>query len=270
MKKTKSRKNSKSKGPNLFIILAVLAGFLFGVWYWFSDKYVVPVLMYHNIAESPTFRDDTISPKNFDWQMNFLKTHGYQVISLTELVDGIKEGRKFPHNCVAITADDGNKNNFTEAFPILKKYQLPANFFVSPGTVGEEGSMTWSDIITMHKSGMSFGSHGMIQAYLPDVSPKEQHYEIQESKKILEAKLGEKIKFYAYPVGGFNEEIKELLRQSGYEAAFTTNRGTDKFEHDVFELNRIRVGDRDASAITFGAKISGYYNFFRKLKKANG
>ena len=201
-----------------------------------ADKYTVPVMMYHNVADSVTFREDTVSPANLERQIKFLRTRGYHILTLTELVDGIKAGKKFKHNCVVVTFDDGMKNNFTAAYPILKKYNIPTNFFISPGTIGNEDSLSWDDVLAMKQGGMSFGSHGMVQEYLPAVPLKKQVYEVQESKRILEAKLNEKIDFYAYPIGGFNNEIKELLRRSGYAAAFTTNRGTDRLDKDIYEI----------------------------------
>ncbi len=233
-----------------------------------ADQYTVPVMMYHNVGESATFRDDTVSPANLERQLKFLKNRGYQILTLEQLVEGIKAGKKFKHNCVAVTFDDGMKNNFTLAYPLLRKYEIPTNFFISPGTVGNDDSLSWSDVLAMKEGGMTFGSHGMIQEYLPGVPLKKQIYEVQESKRILEAKLNEPIHFYAYPIGGFNNEIKTLLKNSGYKAAFTTNRGTDKLDKDIYEINRIRFGDHDTSALVLTAKLSGYYNLFRKLKKS--
>ncbi len=234
-----------------------------------ADKYTVPVMMYHNVANSDILREDTVSPANFDRQMKFLKTRGYNILTLSQLVQGIKAGKKFKHNCVVVTFDDGMKNNFTTAFPILQKYNIPANFFISPGTVGQADSLSWENVLAMRQGGMYFGSHGMVQEYLPAVSLQTQIYEIQESKKILEAKLKEKIYFYAYPIGGFTQEVKELLKNSGYEAGFTTNRGTDRLDKDLYEINRIRFGDRDTNDFILTAKLSGYYNLFRKFKKSH-
>lgn len=249
-------------------VWCVLIGFLIFACL-IADKYTVPVMMYHNVADSATFREDTVSLANFERQLKFLVSRGYNVITLQELIDGIKSGRKFKHNCVAITFDDGMKNNFTAAYPLLKKYNFAANFFISPGTVGDKDSMTWSDVQTMRANGMTFGSHGMIQAYLPAVSTPEKTYEIYQSKRILEEKLQEQIHFYAYPVGGFNDEAVAMLKQAGYAAAFTTNRGTDRLNKDIYEINRIRFGDKDKSALVLTAKLSGYYNLFRKLKKSH-
>lgn len=236
---------------------------------WLSDKYVVPVLMYHNIAQNADQRADTVTPKNFEWQMAFLKKQGYHVLTLAELSEGIRQGKKFPRNSVALTFDDGNKNNYTAAFPVLKKYSIPAAFFVVPGWTGREGHLSWDEILVMHQAGMDIQSHSMNHVYLPEATEREQLYEIRESKRVLEVKLKKTIRFFAYPIGGFTDELKGLLKNSGYDAAFTTNRGTDRFEKDVFELNRIRATDRDTNGLVFGAKLSGYYNLFRKLKKAH-
>lgn len=248
-----------------FFLYAVIVA---GLYWLINDKYTVPVMMYHNVAESTESRDDTVSIANFESHLQFLKKRGYRVFSANDLVNGIKAAKRFPHNSVVITFDDGNKNNYTAAFPLLRKYGYSADFFISPGTIGTEGSLTWDDVLRMHQGGMRFGSHGMVQAYLPDVSNEKQLYEILESKRILEEKLKVPVEYYAYPIGGFNDEIKKLLRDSGYKGAFTTNRGADRFDKDVFEINRIRFGDSDTSEFILAAKLSGYYNMFRKLKKS--
>jgi peptidoglycan/xylan/chitin deacetylase (PgdA/CDA1 family) len=237
--------------------------------YWLiNEKYTVPVMMYHNVADSGVIREDTVSPANFERHLQFLKTRGYRVISVRELVEGIKAKKHFARNTVVITFDDGNKNNYTLAFPLLRKYGYSADFFISPGTIGQDNVLTWDDVERMHLGGMKFGSHGMIQAYLPEVSAEQQRYEIVDSKKILEEKLKTPVEYYAYPIGGFNEDIKKLLAASGYQGALTTNRGQDRFDKDVFEINRIRFGDRDVDGFILAAKLSGYYNLFRKLKKS--
>lgn len=233
-----------------------------------ADKYTVPVMMYHNVGKVDVFREDTVSPENFERQLKFLRTRGYHILTLAELVDGIKAGKKFKHNTVAVTFDDGMKNNFTAAYPILSQYKIPTTFFICPGKIGKPDYLSWDDVLAMKKGGMSIASHSVHHAYLPKLSIKEQIYEIQESKKILEAKLGESVDFFAYPIGGFNEQIKETLRKSGYAAGFTTNRGNDRLDRDVYEINRIRFGDRDTNDWILTAKLSGYYNLFRKLKKS--
>lgn len=235
---------------------------------WLADKYAVPVLMYHHVEDSDILKADTVSPRNLEKQILYLKNHGYRILTLEELANGLRAGRRFPYRSVALTFDDGNENNFTNAFPVLQKYGVPATFFVSPDCWQKKGFMSLNQMLMMRKGGASFGSHGMTQAYLPSIPVQEQFYEVLESKRVLEGGLGQRIDFFAYPIGGFNEEVKALVHNAGYKAAFTTNRGSDRFDKDLYEINRIRLSDRDTSELVLWVKTSGYYNLFRKLKKA--
>ena len=99
-----------------------------------------------------------------------------------------------------------------------------------------------------------------------DYSDKRKEDEIVTSKKILEENLGIEIKYFAYPIGGFNSFIKKVIKANNYKGACATNRGYDKSNKDVFELNRIRFSNKDNSDLILRVKLSGYYNLFRKSK----
>ncbi len=246
-----------------FIIVSVLASI---AGFWLPDKYVVPIMMYHKVEDSETLKSDTVSPENFQKHMAYLKNHGYRVLTLDEFVEGVKHDRMFPEKSVVLTFDDGYENNFLHAFPVLQQNQFPATLFISPEFIGREGFLTWRQIYQMQAHDISYGSHGMTQAYLPDLNEHRRRYEIEESKAVLEGNLSTRIDYFAYPVGGFNDDIKKRLQTSGYRAAMATNRGYDRFNKDVFEINRIRFSDKDNSGFILWAKLSGYYNLFRTLK----
>ena len=251
----------------LLLTLVVLAALVLGAGLWLDAHYVVPVLMYHRVEARDTPVADTVSPRNFDRQMRFLAERGYVPIGLDELVAGTRAGRRFSRRSVVVTFDDGYDNNFSEAYPVLKKYAIPATIFISPSFVGKEGFMSWPQILAMQEGGIAFGSHGMTQAYLPDCTPRELSYEINDSKRVLQKNLKTEVKQFAYPVGGFSDKIKNAMRQAGYEAALATNRGYDRMNRDVFEINRVRLSDKDNTDFILWAKLSGYYNLFRKTKK---
>lgn len=256
----------------ILIIPLFIIGVLIG-WRWIDDHYTVPIMMYHHVDEEGKDRADTISPERFRQHMEYLKVNGYQVIGLDELVQGIKARQKFPHNTVVITFDDGYEDNFLYAFPILKEYRYPVTIFVCPDFIGKEirgeSFLSWEELEIMKNAGISFGSHSMTHAYLPNMSIENMRYEVGESKRILQEQLGVPIKYFAYPIGGFTRNTKNMLQKFGYEAAVTTNRGHDRFDHDIFEINRIRFGERDVSSFYMWAKLSGYNYLFRKLKAAN-
>ncbi|MDP2652650.1 MAG: polysaccharide deacetylase family protein [Candidatus Omnitrophota bacterium] len=232
-----------------------------------SGTYTVPVMMYHHVAVSHPPAADYVSPENFRRQMAYLKQNGYKVIRMEDLVNGVKAGKTFPPKTVVLSFDDGYIDNYKNAMPVLQEFGFPAIFFVSPNMTFRDGFMRWSELVHLRKAGFDFGSHGMTQAYLPGLSAKELEYEVRQSKRILETRLKMPVRIFAYPVGGFTDDIKAYMRDSGYLAAATTNRGKDRFDRDIYEINRIRFSDKDVSNVVLWMKLSGHYNLFRKLKQ---
>jgi len=250
-------------------VLTVIFAIVLGVFYffWLYPKYTVPVLMYHRFGydKSTLF----ISPGNFERQMQYLKNRKYNVISLDELVEGIKSGRAFAHNSVVITVDDGYQDNYTYAYPVLKKYGFPATIFLISNFIGRNsGFMSWDEVREMSKHDISFGGHTRNHVYLPSV--KEENIlqdETKGCKEFIEHKLGSTVDYFCYPTGGFTERVKEIVKKSGYKGACTTNRGFAEFNRDVYELKRIKVTNSDINKpLSFWIKLSGYYNLFRSRK----
>ena len=266
---------------HLILVIVVLAVVLSTVWTVFAfsvrDRYVVPILMYHRVGDSPSNSIyhqgvhheslNAVSVKVFDRQMAYLKNNGYTVISLADLVEGFHKSRMFDRKTAVITFDDGYKDNYTNAFPILKKYDLPATVFVISDSVGTADFMTWEQLKEIDKAGFKVGSHTRRHAYLPDLGGDISRLEdeIINSKKILEEKLGQPVLFFSYPSGGFGDSIKEVIKKAGYVGACATNRGYDRFNRDVYELKRIRINGDDIDIVLF-MKLSGYYNLLRKSK----
>lgn len=241
--------------------LLVVCGLLF-----LKNLYVVPVLMYHSVDESWYEPLNNVRPVNFAYQMEFLKRHKYNVISVPEFVAGLKAGKKFSYKTVVLTFDDGNKNNYTHAWPVLKKMDFPATIFVPSAQVGMPDRVTWEQLKEMHATGVITGSHMHTEAYAPDISTGVLWDEMTQSKRMIEQNLRVPVKYISYPVGGFNENTKRVAREAGYEAGFTTNRGRHRFHDDLYELKRIRIKDSDKGIVLF-AKLSGFYNLFRSYTK---
>ena len=251
----------------IFLIVCIFLIVLVGSFVlWVSDKYVVPIMTYHNVNYSDKPRMNSVSPENFAKQMAYLHQHGYQVIPFSELVNSIREKKPCPKKSVVITLDDGYEDNYTNAFAVLKEYHFPAIIFIVTDVVGKPGFVTWDQIKEMEKSGISFGSHTRLHTYLPSLDKAEQRNQIRGSKEILEQQLGHSIEYFAYPSGGFNDSIIALLKEAGYKAACTTNRGYHRLNDDPYVIKRIRMGNKDNGDFFLWAKLSGYYQVFRKWK----
>ncbi len=255
----------------LLIAIISLAIFLTAFYFFYlSPRYTVPILMYHRFGsqESSLF----VSPQNFARQMKYLKNKNYNVLSLDKLVEGIKNNRKFGHKTVVITIDDGYKDNYIYAYPILKQYDFPATIFIIANFIdNKKDFMTWDEIRTVSGDEISFGGHTKNEAYLPSVEKKEVLWdETAGCKKLIENKIGIAVDYFCYPTGGFTEEVKQVLKKAGYKGACTTNRGFVELNKDVYELKRVKITNSDTTKpFNFWAKLSGYYNLFRSRKSGD-
>jgi peptidoglycan/xylan/chitin deacetylase (PgdA/CDA1 family) len=189
---------------------------------------------------------------------------GLRVISLDEYVNSLKSGKKIK-NAVVLTFDDGYDDSYLYAFPVLKKYAFPAIIFIIEKHVGVNYTfLKDGQIKEMAKNGIAFGSHTINHVYLPGIKNEEGlKNEIAGSKKLLEKRLAIPIDYFSYPVGGYNERIILLVKQAGYKAALTSNRGEGKFNQNIFALKRIKISGKENYFI-FWLKISGYFNIFAK------
>ncbi|MGE4357865.1 MAG: polysaccharide deacetylase family protein [Candidatus Omnitrophota bacterium] len=233
---------------------------------WGYSRYSVPVLMYHSINYEEGLL--YVKPEVFQKHMEYLKRANFQVISLDEFLEIMRANKKFPRRTVVITFDDGYRDNFTYAYPVLKKYNFPAVIFLVTGRIGrDERYLNWDEVKKMAESKIiDFGGHTRNHIYLPSIKDEEELWgEIYLCKEDIEKNTGIVVKYFSYPVGGFTDRIKELVKKAGYSAGLTTNRGYDlRNLKDFYEINRISV--RNDNLLKFMVKVSGYYNIFREGK----
>ncbi|MCK5450665.1 MAG: polysaccharide deacetylase family protein [Candidatus Omnitrophica bacterium] len=236
-----------------------------------KPRHVIPILMYHAVSFK---QDDTlhVNPENFSKQIEFLNRGGYSVISLDELIRGIETRKKFPSKTVVITFDDGFENNFLYAFPVLAKYNMPATIFLITDYMGtHDGYLNWDQINLMAENNIDFGGHTRSNVYLPSLNNAEKLWdEVSGCRFDIEKETEVEVKYFCYPIGGFNEKVKNAVKKAGYKAACTTNRGFDRYNRDIYELKRVKITNSDeVKPLHFRAKLSGYYNLFRSQKNGD-
>jgi len=229
--------------------------------------------MYHYVEQEVSERSMlTVSSRTLERQMKFLRCHNYNVIRLKELVGLIKENKKIPAKTVVITFDDGSKDNYTRAFPILKKYRIPATMFVIVDEISrpQGDRLSWEEIKIMLDSGLvDIGSHTMGPQPLVFIkSEDEVRRQIFFSKKILEERLGGRVELFSYPEGFFNEKIRQLVIDAGYEGAVGTNPGKKYSSKDAYLLKRIRISENSSNMFIFAVESSGFYTISKEYKKA--
>jgi len=230
------------------------------------------ILAYHSVNPN---RQDALSvhPDIFAKQMDILRQK-YEVVTLDSLIQALAEHRN-TDRMAAITFDDGYRDNFLYAYPLLRERNLPATIFLIASYIGTDKTLgnpggikvedyrflSWEEVKEMGRYGISFGSHTFTHPWLTHISRDEAVHEIRGSKTFLEEKIGAPIEFFCYPFGDFNEAIKEIVINSGYRGAVITPSKPLK-AGDLYALKRVGVY-RHNSLLAFRFKISPYFAAMR-------
>lgn len=201
----------------------------------------VPVLMYHSIAveEGNPIR---MPVEQFDSEMKYIKDQGYTTLTMKELYSYFENQVPVPEKSIVITLDDGYSDNYTAAFPVLKKYGLKATVFVVTSTIDvNPNCLTSAQIKEMDKAGIQIESHTVTHRDLDSLSYSEQLAELKDSKAALEKLLGRTVDYVAYPTGKYNDDTIKAVAEAGYKMAFTTNgRWSDKAD-GILTLDRVYI-----------------------------
>lgn len=231
----------------------------------------MPVLMYHHIDQNWQESKLSVSPESFRRQMKFLKDHGYNVIRLTEFIDAIKSGQRLPTRTVAITFDDGYRDNYLYAWPVLKELNLPATIFVVVNLIDTKGYMSWEEVRELARSDIvDIGSHSLNHSWLPSLDQESLIKEIVDSKKKLEEKIGQPVKVFSYPAGAYDERVKQMVKKAGYIGACATNPEVNfKRQHqkyDPYAIARCRISRTSDNLLVFFIESSGYYTWIKSIR----
>ena len=219
----------------------------------------VPILTYHGLVKGPPSRTDglyTLGEKSFQAQMTHLAECGFHAVSLKELL-AWQSGQPLPGRSVVITFDDGSESDFSIALPILKQFYFPATFFVNPGTLNRKGYLTPEHLGQIHREGMEIGSHGFDHLFLTGLDEKALCHQVAESKKSLEALLGEAVSFFSVPRGRYTRHVLEVAKQAGYLAVCTSDIGLNRRLSEPFRLRRWAM-KRSYTLDDFASIVAGH------------
>jgi peptidoglycan/xylan/chitin deacetylase (PgdA/CDA1 family) len=226
----------------------------------------VPVLMYHHIMPDPS-NSIAISPATFDAQMSYLHGHGWHPISMAQLRAFVQTGKRLPSKPVLITFDDDRKNQLTYGVPILKKYGFTATFFVPKKWVAgpSPSFMHVSQLKQLIADGYDVESHtadhalihpaksrstGIMESY---ASMKARYWEPVHGMRVwMDSTLGAPATALAYPGGMYNDDAIRLVRDAGYDLAFTTDDGYVTYKgQSPYALPRWNTGARGTTLARF-------------------
>jgi peptidoglycan/xylan/chitin deacetylase (PgdA/CDA1 family) len=238
----------------------------------------IPVLMYHSISDEPEpgvspYYRTTTSPVVFRRQIEYLAEQGYRTMDLDAVVALIREKTPLPDKTIAITFDDGFRNFYLHALPVLQQYGFTASVFLPTSFIHDQRRsfkakecLTWREVRELRRHDIRFGSHTVTHPELVELSWKEIDYELSASKQELEQRLGEPVTTFAYPYAfpqtdqEYVRTFTNILARAGYTCCATTEIGRLKPEADPYRLKRLPVNSLDDTAL-FAAKLKGSYDW---------
>lgn len=233
----------------------------------------LPILGYHRVCDTTPSRhlmQFIVSPTDFELQMSFLSQAGYQCLSLKDYVE-VNLRRTFPRGkYFVLTFDDGYRDNYLMAMPILRKFGFKATIFIVSSWLlqGHDGREEPSEILHLEEAdemtryGITFGAHTMSHRSLIGLPPEDAYAEIRGSKEALEHHLNRPIRFFSYPYGHSNPLIRSIVRTSGFEGACSNH----SISGDLFALPRQMV-KRGDSLLDFRLKLQGWNGRLRRIIK---
>jgi peptidoglycan/xylan/chitin deacetylase (PgdA/CDA1 family) len=238
-----------------------------------GDGRSLRVLMYHKVNDLPGNRM-SMPVSLFDEQMHQLRELGYRAVDLDAVLDHYGDGSALPDGAVLITFDDGYRDNLQNAAPILERHGYPAVQFVPIGYVGDplplpheehlaargvlNRTVDWEQLSELEALGVRIESHGISHRPLADLELDEAAREIAISKLRLEERLGRPVRAFSYVKGSeahYKPVHLSLVRQAGYDLAFTAVSGANTPASDPLQLRRYNV--EPYSPRTFELVLSG-------------
>lgn len=262
-----SRSSRKIKG---FIKQGIMTG-LYGAGS-ALPKRRAQILIYHSIDSSGSCI--SMASLEFERQMEIIRDEGYNVITLRELVECLEKGDE-KSDSVVLTFDDGFRNNYEAALPILEKFGFKATIFLATGYLGKKCRwdkrsdipdlplLDWDMVKEMDSYGIDFQPHTVTHPHLTGIPDKKIREELRDSRKAIEDRIGKRCAVLCYPYGEYDSRVIEVVRQEGFSAAVAIR----PEKEGIFSLGRVGSGHL-TTPMAFKAALKGMFPFYLSLKSA--
>ena len=198
--------------------------------------------MYHRFDEN-RYPSTNIRIEDFKAHINLIKESNFEFISHKVFDESVNKDNF--NKKILITIDDAFSSFYKKAWPILKKEKIPFIIFVNTETVGASGYMNWEELKEISKFDfVHIGNHSHSHDYLVDMEDDEILKDLKISKEILEKKLNNKTKFFAYPFGEYKNSYKKIVKDLGFVYGFGQHSGVIDKTKNKFELPRFPINEK--------------------------
>jgi peptidoglycan/xylan/chitin deacetylase (PgdA/CDA1 family) len=237
----------------------------------------VPALFHHRVGPpDPRVHPAlTVSPRDFERQIEWLAKHGYTTISPDDWFRWCTEGRALPMKPVLLTFDDGYADLTQYAFPVLERHGFRAGVFAVTDQLG--GVYSWDEygggvsligaaaLLDWSRRGIEVGAHTRSHAHLDALGDTEVEDEVVGSGRALSDALELPVRSFAYPYGAYDDRALHHVRAT-YDVAFTVQEGLDDLGTDLHQLRRTMV-QPGASLLEFGLQVRLGWNPVQRLRE---
>src|SRR5205809_1233507 len=241
------------------------------------------IFCYHRLVDKIRYPGTEITPADFEAQMKQLKDAGITVISMQDLLAWRRGEKNIPPRCAVVSFDDGWKSQYEVAWPIMNKFGYPFTMFiytegVRGGSLGGGEAITWEQLADMRDNGVDIEAHTATHQDLREghnimlaapggkrtrtklTGPEYEQWvrnEVVGSKELLEQRLGIKVNCFAVPFGNYNDHVKELARNAGFEAMFTVYGQPITFTSPLDSIGRYAIEANKPKVFADALKMIG-------------
>lgn len=206
----------------------------------------VPVLMYHSVSNDKAtdkFVQIRVKTDSFSEQMKYLKDNNFTTLSMDELKDFLVNDKPIPEKSVVLTFDDGYEDNYTNVYPILKKYSFKATIFVETSNIdNDKNFLTSAQLVELQKDGIDIESETSQNVSLATLSSANQLKSLQSSKQFLEKLLNKSVDYVSYPSGSYDKNTLDDASKAQYILALSRD-GRWTYKTDgYYKLSRVYIG----------------------------
>lgn len=208
----------------------------------------LPILMYHYVRPLPSMRTDllgyrlSVSPDDFRTQMDWLRANGYHAVNFNDVRAYFAGARALPSKPVVITLDDGYRDLYSNAYPILMAHRFTAVAYIVTSFVNQPRYVTTDQILEMDRAGIEIASHTVDHADLARLPYAACLNQTVGSKLWLEHLIGHPVLDFAYPSGRISPAAIAAVRDAGYDTAVTEMVSLVHSRADRYTWTRVRVG----------------------------
>ena len=214
------------------------------------NSHAAVILQYHHVSDS-TPASTSISPKQFEVHLQYLKDNNFKVLPLSELIEAIKKQQPLPDKSVAITFDDAYIDVMTQAKPILNKFGFPYTIYVNPGIINRHENnnaspyLSWIQLKSLSDEGVIIANHGYEHDSMARITGgltqaqwlTKQTELLLKAETIIKEHTGQSWRYYAYPYGEYDVAVQAWAKANDF-VAFSQQSGAIDLSTDLTSVPR--------------------------------